>query len=84
MKENSRSVAGGRSWLSMGLLVVQVALSVVLVIGAGLFLRTLQNLRHVDIGFNPNNLLTVRRRSVAQRLRRRSHDELLRGRCSRR
>jgi len=57
MKLESRSVAGGRSWLSMGLLVVQVALSVVLVIGAGLFLRTLQNLRHVDIGFNPNNLL---------------------------
>jgi predicted permease len=57
MKLESRSVAGGRSWLSMGLLVVQVALSVVLVIGAGLFLRTLQNLRHVDIGFNPHNLL---------------------------
>ncbi len=57
MKSESRSVAGGRSWLSMGLLVVQVALSVVLVIGAGLFVRTLQNLRHVDVGFNPNNLL---------------------------
>jgi predicted permease len=57
MKFESRSVAGGRSWLSMGLLVVQVALSVVLVIGAGLFLRTLHNLRHVDVGFNPNNLL---------------------------
>jgi predicted permease len=57
MKLESRSVAGGRSWLSRGLLVVQVGLSVVLVIGAGLFLRTLYNLRHVDIGFNPNNLL---------------------------
>ena len=57
MKLESRSVAGGRSWLSMGLLVVQVGLSVVLVIGAGLFLRTLYNLRHVDVGFNPNNLL---------------------------
>ncbi len=57
MKLESRSVAGGRSWLSMGLLVVQVALSVVLVIGAGLFVRTLHNLRHVDVGFNPNHLL---------------------------
>jgi predicted permease len=57
MKEESRSVVGGRSWLGKGLLVVQVALSLVLLIGAALFLRTLQNLRSVDIGFNPNNLL---------------------------
>ena len=57
MKEDSRSVIGGRSWFSMGLLVVQVALSLVLIIGATLFLRTLQNLRAVDVGFNPNNLL---------------------------
>jgi predicted permease len=57
MKSESRSVAAGRSWLSRGLLVVQVALSLVLVIGAGLFVRTLQNLRHVDVGFNPDKLL---------------------------
>lgn len=57
MKEESRSVAGGRGWLSRGLLVVQVALSLVLVVGAGLFARTLGNLRHVEIGFNPNSLL---------------------------
>ena len=29
-------------------------------IGAGLFLRTLQNLRHVDVGFNPRNVLLFR------------------------
>ena len=57
MKTESRSVAGGRGWWSRGLLVVQVALSLVLIIGAGLFLRTLNNLRNVDVGFNPNNLL---------------------------
>jgi predicted permease len=57
MKSESRSVAGGRGWLSRVLLIVQVALSLVLVVGAGLFVRTLQNLRHVDPGFNPNNLL---------------------------
>jgi predicted permease len=39
---------------------VQVAISVVLVVGAGLFLRTLNNLRHVDVGFNPQNLLLIR------------------------
>ena len=42
MKEESRSVAGSRSRLSKGLLVLQVALSLVLLIGAGLFLKTRQ------------------------------------------
>ena len=36
---------------------VQVSLSVLLLIGAGLLIRTLRNLQHVDIGFNANNLL---------------------------
>jgi predicted permease len=57
MKENSRSVTGARSLLARSLLVVQVALSLVLLIGAGLFLRTLGHLRTVDVGFNPQNLL---------------------------
>ena len=60
MKENSRSVSGSRSWLTRALLVTQVALSVVLLIGAGLFVRTLQNLRAVDVGFSPNNILMFR------------------------
>ena len=57
MKESSRSVSGTRSRLSKALLVAQVAISLVLLVGAGLFLRTLSNLRAVDIGFNPDNLL---------------------------
>lgn len=60
LKENSRSVVGSRSVLGKSLLVVQVAISLVLLIGAGLFLRTLQNLRHVDVGFNPQNLVLFR------------------------
>ena len=39
---------------------MQVAISLVLLVGAGLFLRTLQNLRHVDVGFNPQNLVLFR------------------------
>ena len=51
------SIAASRSWLSKSLVMVQVSLSVLLLIGAGLLIRTLRNLQHVDIGFNANNLL---------------------------
>src|SRR5204862_6849235 len=57
LKENSRSVAGSRSLFGRSLVVTQVEISLVLLIGAGLFLRTLQNLRHVDFGFNPRNVV---------------------------
>jgi predicted permease len=44
-----------------GLLVVgQIALSIVLLIGAALLLESIAHLRHVDVGFNPTNLLTMR------------------------
>ena len=60
LKENSRSVVASRSFLSRMLLVAQVAISLVLLVGAGLFLRTLQNLRQVDVGFNAQNLVLFR------------------------
>ena len=60
LKQSGRSVAGSRSLLGKGLLVVQVAISVVLLVGAGLFLRTLSNLRQVDVGFNPVKLVLFR------------------------
>ena len=60
LKDTSRSVMGSRSILSKALVIVQVGISLVLLVGAGLFLRTLYNLRHVDIGFNPENLLLFR------------------------
>ncbi len=60
MKENSRSVVASRTWLSKALLVTQVAVSVVLLIGAGLFVRTLQNLQSVDVGFTSSNILMFR------------------------
>ncbi len=44
-----------------GLLVIaQIALSIVLLIGAALLVETIANLRHLDLGFNPSNLLTMR------------------------
>jgi predicted permease len=60
LKETSRSIAGSRSVLTRALLIVQVAVSLVLLIAAGLFLRTLSNLRHVDVGFNTQNLVIFR------------------------
>jgi len=42
-----------------GLVVMQVALSIVLLIGAGLMMRSLYLLTHIDMGFNPKNILVV-------------------------
>jgi predicted permease len=54
------AIRSSRSRLGKSLLVVQVALSLVLMIGAGLFSRTLNNLRSIDVGFNPSNVALFR------------------------
>ena len=51
-------VGGRRFSLGNGLVIAQVALAVVVLVGAGLLVRTLQNLRNVDPGFDTRNLLT--------------------------
>jgi predicted permease len=53
----TRQLWGDRSRLGRTLLVLQMAVSLVLLVGAGLFVRTVRNLRHVDVGFNRSNLL---------------------------
>jgi predicted permease len=59
LKENAPSGSLGRSPLSLGksLIVLQVALSIVLLVGAGVFLRTLRNLQNVDYGFDARSVL---------------------------
>ncbi|HTT19555.1 MAG TPA: FtsX-like permease family protein [Candidatus Sulfotelmatobacter sp.] len=64
LKEGTRSSAaegraGGR-WFNLGngLVIAQVTLAVVVLVGAGLLVRTLRNLRNVDPGFDTHNLLT--------------------------
>ena len=42
------------------LMAAQVAISVPLLVGAALFLRTIYNLGHVELGFNPDQLLIFR------------------------
>jgi predicted permease len=50
--------AGGSLFLRKGLVVVQVALSFLLLFGAGLFVRSLQNLQTTDTGIALDNLIT--------------------------
>lgn len=58
LKDTGRSSSAiTRSWLSKSLVVVQVSVSVLLLIGAGLLVKTLRNLKNAEIGFNANNLL---------------------------
>jgi len=55
--KQSKRHTGAVSRLSKGLVVAQVALSLLLLIGAGLFIRTMYNLQRVNVGFNQDNLL---------------------------
>jgi putative ABC transport system permease protein len=60
LKEGGRSTAGARrEGVRKVLLVAEVGLSLVLLIGAGLMLRTVYQLTHVDPGFAAENLLTM-------------------------
>jgi predicted permease len=61
LKDTIGGIAGGGGsvWLRKGLVAAQVALSLVLLFGAGLFVRSLQNLQRTDTGFHdPDNLVT--------------------------
>jgi predicted permease len=59
LKGETGARAPGRFSLTSALVVAQVALSLVLLIGAGLFLRSLRNLRLVDPGFDPSRLIVT-------------------------
>ena len=62
LKDSVKGAGGGtvRSLLTKSLVVAQVAMSLLLLVGAGLFIRTLHNLQKVDAGFNQQNLLLFR------------------------
>jgi len=53
------ATGGSRSFLASTLIAAQIALSLALLFGAGLFTQTLRHLRAVDLGFNPENLLLI-------------------------
>jgi putative ABC transport system permease protein len=62
LKDSGKGVTGGfrRAWLRNSLVVVEVALSLVLLVGAGLLMRTFVALQTVDLGLNPDNILVAR------------------------
>ena len=60
LKEGGRSDSAGAGTLTRrALIVAEVALSLMLLMGAGVMLRSLHALRHVDAGFNARNVLKL-------------------------
>jgi predicted permease len=59
LKAGAREGGGRRSRLRMALTVTQAALSVVLLVGAGLFVRSLWNVGSLELGLEPDRVLAV-------------------------
>jgi macrolide transport system ATP-binding/permease protein len=59
LKSDSAGVVGGggRAWVRSGLVVVQVSLSFILLVGAGLLMQSLQKIRNTSPGFSTRNVL---------------------------
>ncbi|MCX6611785.1 MAG: ABC transporter permease [Acidobacteria bacterium] len=62
LKENTGAIVthGTQGWLRRALVVAQVTISLVLLVAAGLFAKSLLNLRNADPGFKANYLLTFK------------------------
>jgi putative ABC transport system permease protein len=59
LKEGSRQTSGSSHYLRSSLVVFEVALSLMLLVGAGLLARSFLSLLKTDPGFNPDNVLTL-------------------------
>jgi predicted permease len=58
LKQQTATMSGGSLSFRRLIVSLQVGLSVLLLVGSGLFVRTMQNLRRVDTGFNTSHLIT--------------------------
>ena len=59
LKAGGREGSRSRARVQTGLLVAQAAMSVMLLVGAGLFLRSLRNVHSVDLGYDPFRMIVV-------------------------
>jgi macrolide transport system ATP-binding/permease protein len=59
LRSGARSVAGGATLLQTSLVVIQAGLSLVLLVGAGLFAKSLSKLEHIDLKLDPVNRYIV-------------------------
>ena len=57
--QRSGAAVSGRRWLN-GLIVAEMAIALTLLICGGLMVQSFQRLQHVDLGFSPDNLLTMK------------------------
>ena len=76
MQQSGRSLALGASGAGKGLIVAQVALSFILVLGAGLLVRTFQKLRSIDPGFEQDEFAGAEPSPQAGRLSQSRHENL--------
>jgi predicted permease len=60
LKEGSRGSMGGHHRAQSGLVIVQIALTLILLVGAGLLFRTIRHLWDVSPGFDTRNLITFK------------------------
>ncbi|HET7619328.1 MAG TPA: ABC transporter permease [Vicinamibacterales bacterium] len=67
LAESSRRTAGGRHWTRSALVVAEVSLALILLVSAGLLLRSLTRLFAVSPGFDASHLLTMQVQAASQR-----------------
>ena len=60
LKDSSRGSTGRRTWVKNALVVSELAFACVLLVGAGLLLRSFMQVLDVDLGFRPSNAIAVR------------------------
>jgi putative ABC transport system permease protein len=67
VQQRSRRATGGQQLTRRALVIVEVALALVLLVGSGLLLRSLQRLFSIEPGFNAENVLTMEIQSSGRR-----------------
>jgi predicted permease len=64
LKQSGRSSSGVGDRARDGLVIIEIAAALVLLVGAGLLIRTMVNLLRIEVGFRSDHLLTMRTRPL--------------------